>query len=152
MESDFASAMPPKPDIPIEERMKTSAEDFIISMRSSLADGLDEPPELANLEAALEDKADLPVLAARIYELMIERGMMYDVAPESGTLSLTQFDIPSNLEEEAVKKEFLHLYTYGMGLIQRGFLDMDEAKDIIQERLIKRTGLSPEEFDAWMGF
>lgn len=152
MESDFGTAMPPKPEVSLEERLMTSAEDFVVSLRSSLGEGVAEPPELAALEAAIESEAETTVLATRIYELMIERGMLYDVAPETGTLTVTQFDIPSNLEEPAVKKEFLQLYTYGMGLIQRGLIGLDEAKAIIEKRLIQRTGLSPEEFDKWMGF
>lgn len=142
--------MPPKPAL--EDRLLTSAEEFVLTLRSNLAESVEEPPELAQLEAAVRENAAPSVLATRIYELMIERGMKYDVDTETGTLTPTQFDIPSNLQEDAVRKEFLHLYTYGMGLIQRELIPLDECKQIIEERLIKRTGLSPEEFDKWMGF
>ena len=50
------------------------------------------------------------------------------------------------------KKEFGFLYGYGMKLIKQGLLDIDTAKDIIKRKLIERTGKTPEEFDAWLGY
>lgn len=82
---------------------------------------------------------------------MIERGMIYDEAPETGTLTPTEFDIPSNLKVPEVQSEFGYLYKYGMMLLSKGLLTEDQVKETVLERLIKRTGLSPEEFDAWLG-
>ena len=81
-----------------------------------------------------------------------EQGMMYDVDADTGVLTPTQFDIKNNLDIPEVKAEFKHLYTYGMELIKRGMIDLDTAKDCVKTRLIERTGLSPEEFDEWLGF
>jgi hypothetical protein len=39
-----------------------------------------------------------------------------------------------------------------MNLIAKGLVSVDSIKNIVQERLIKRTELTPEEFDAWLGF
>lgn len=152
MESDFGSAMPEKPTISPDEHMRLSAENFALSMRGGLADGTPEPPELQVLEDAIEQGAGANELALRIYELMIERGMRYDVAPDTGTLTETQFDVPSNLEVAEVRQEFLHLYTYGMNLIRNGLISIEDTKKIVAERLIPRTGLTPEEFDEWLGF
>lgn len=152
MESDFGSAMPEKPQISPDDFMRMSAENFVLSMRGSLADGLQEPPELQVLEGALENGAGANELALRIYELMIERGMRYDVAPETGTLTETQFDVPNNLDVAEVRQEFLHLYTYGMNLIRNGLITVEDTKKIVAERLIPRTGLTPEAFDEWLGF
>jgi hypothetical protein len=152
VESDFASAMPAKPEMTRSERLERSAMEFADSIRSSLGDGVEELPELVALEKAARDGADAATLAIRIYELMIEQGMMYDKDPDTGILTPTDYDIPANLDVPEVKKEFSYLYTYGMSLITSGMMSVDTVKDIVKDRLIIRTGLSPEEFDTWLGF
>lgn len=146
---DFPSAMPEKPQLTREQRMEQSADEFIEAMTNALGEGVESPPELEALKEARANGGNLPL---RIYELMIERGMLYDEAPEVGTLTLTEFDIPSNLDVNEVKDEFFHLYKYGMTLMENGLLTEDEVKTTVIERLIKRTGLSPEEFDKWLGY
>lgn len=91
-------------------------------------------------------------MTLKIYELMIERGMLYDEDPDFGTLTPTEFNIKENLDVQEVKDEFGHLYKYGMTLMNKGLLTADEVKTTVLERLIKRTGLSPEEFDKWLGY
>mmetsp|Transcript_26645 Transcript_26645/g.30500 ORF Transcript_26645/g.30500 Transcript_26645/m.30500 type:complete len:96 (-) Transcript_26645:147-434(-) len=88
----------------------------------------------------------------KIYELMIEQGMVYDQHPETGILTPTMFDIKSNLDVPEVKTEFSYLYNYGMNLCFAGVLSVDVVKDIVKSRLIERTGLTPEAFDEWLGF
>lgn len=152
VESDFASAMPAKPETTMLERLERSAKEFVDSVRSSLGDGVEELPELVALEKAASGGSDAETLAIRIYELMIEQGMMYDKDPDTGRLTPTEYDIPANLEVPEVKKEFSYLYTYGMSLITSGMMSIDAVKDVVKDRLISRTGLSPEEFDTWLGF
>ena len=166
MESDFASAFPEKPTMTFEERILKQGDDFCRQVRGSLGENVEPPPELEALEALLEEQeeegdqdADAEVsstnatlLSQRMYKLMIECGLRYDKDPETQIMTPTQFDIPSNLQVDAVKKEFYHLYTYGMGLIQAKLLTVDQVKDIVKERIIPRTGLRPEEFDEWLGF
>ena len=149
---DFPSAMPDKPQLSAEQRMEESADQFIENMTNALAEGVKAPPELTALKEARASGADSKVLALRIYELMIERGMLYDEQPDTGTLTPTEFDIKSNLEVKEVKDEFAYLYKYGMMLMDRGLLTADEVKTAALDRLIKRTGLEPEEFDAWLGY
>ena len=84
--------------------------------------------------------------------IFTEQGMTYDIDAETGMLKPTQFDIKSNLDIPEVKAEFKHLYSYGMELIKRGLIDLDTCKDIVKKRLIDRTGMSPEEFDKWLGY
>jgi hypothetical protein len=148
---DFPSAMPEKPQLTMDQRLEKSADDFIETMTNTLGEGVKAPPELEALKQARVNN-DAKTLALRIYELMIERGMLYDEAPETGTLTHTEFDIPSNLEVKEVQDEFKHLYQYGMMLMNRGFLTEEDCKMTVVERLIKRTGLTPEEFDSWLGY
>jgi hypothetical protein len=152
VESDFASAMPTKPELSLSERLEQRAREFVDTIRSSLGDGVAEPPELIALESAYTNGANPETLAIRIYELMIEQGMLYDKDPETGILTPTGYDIPSNLDVPEVQKEFKYLYTYGMSLIAGGIISIETVKDIVKDRLIARTGLEPEEFDAWLGF
>jgi len=150
---DFPSAMPEKPKQTMEEKLQESATHFIADLTSRLGEGVDPPPELEALREARDaDDSDVKTLALRIYELMIEQGMLYDMDAETGTFTPTQFDIKNNLDVPEVKKEFDHLYKYGMELIRRGMIDVETAKETVKERLIKRTGLSPEEFDRWLGY
>jgi hypothetical protein len=150
--SDFASAMPSKPVLSVEEKMRQSADTFIETMTNSLGQGVEAPPELVALREARESDASTQDLAMRIYELMIERGMRYDEEADTGTLTPTEFDVKSNLDIKEVKDEFAYLYKYGMMLVEQGLLDVDQVKSAVQERLIARTGLAPEEFDAWLGY
>ncbi|KAG7361512.1 hypothetical protein IV203_036613 [Nitzschia inconspicua] len=148
--SDFGSAMPEKPELSLEEKMNQSADDFIINMESVLGD-TEPPPELQALKVARERNASVEEITLRVYELMIERGMRYDENPDGG-LTPTDFDIPNNLDVPEVQEEFAHLYRYGMMLMNRGLLTADQVKHTVIERLIKRTGLTPQEFDEWLGY
>jgi hypothetical protein len=150
--SDFPSAMPEKPQLTLEQRIEESADFCVKTMTNALGEGVEAPPELEALKQARFDGAGVPQLSLIIYELMIERGMLYDEAPETGTLTLTEFDIKDNLDVEEVKAEFSYLYSYGMKLLRQGLLTTEDVKTTVLERLIKRTGLSPEEFDTWLGF
>jgi hypothetical protein len=151
-ESDFASAMPEKPKLTYQEQMVESATTFIADLESRLKEGVAPPPELEELRQARDAGVDASELAAKIYILLIEQGMLYDQDPDDGSLSPTNFDIKANLDVPEVKQEFAYLYKYGMSLISKGVVDMEIIKDIVVERLIKRTGLTPEEFDAWLGY
>jgi hypothetical protein len=149
--SDFASAMPEKPEISMEERVNQSADDFILNMESVLGDTTVPPPELQALKDARKENASVEEITLKVYELMIERGMRYDETPDGGLIP-TDFDIPNNLDIPEVKKEFANLYKYGMMLMNRGLLSADQVKATVIERLIKRTGLTPEKFDEWLGY
>lgn len=152
MESDFASGMPEKPEVSLQEQLIESATTFIADIENRLGEGVEAPPVLEELRTARDDNADVPELTAKIYELMIEQGMTYDQDPETGTLTATTYDIKANLEIPEVKSEFAYLYKYGMTLIAKGVVDVDTIKSIVKERLIERTGLTPEKFDEWLGY
>eukprot|EP00546_Thalassionema_frauenfeldii_P016954 CAMPEP_0178899900 /NCGR_PEP_ID=MMETSP0786-20121207/3163_1 /TAXON_ID=186022 /ORGANISM="Thalassionema frauenfeldii, Strain CCMP 1798" /LENGTH=151 /DNA_ID=CAMNT_0020570821 /DNA_START=104 /DNA_END=556 /DNA_ORIENTATION=+ len=151
MESDFASAMPEKPQLSLKERLVKSSEEFVENIRGNLGEGVEEPPELIALEKAYkEDKVDTEKLSILIYELMIEAGMLYDRDPDTGTMTPTGFsDIENMLDVPEVKAEFQYLYRYGMNLISTGVAKVDAIKEVVKSRLISRTGLTPEKFDEW---
>ena len=152
MESDFGSAMPAKPTLTLVEELQQKSKNFILDIRGKLEEGVAEPPELAALEEACRWDS-VQEISKCLYALLIEMGMKYDKDPATGTMTPTSFtDIPGNLEEPAVKSEFIYLYKYGMSLISNELIDVEDVKAIVQERLIQRTGLSPEEFDEWLGF
>jgi len=144
--------MPDKPQLTVEQKLAQSADDFVESMTQAL-EGVEAPPELDELRTLRQEgNADPSTLALKIYQLMIERGMRYDEAPETGKLTPTEFNIRENLQVKEVQDEFGHLYKYGMMLMDRGLLTADQVKETVLERLIKRTGLTPEEFDSWLGY
>ena len=152
---DFPSAMPAKPELTLEEKMAESADNFIETMKNALkANDVPNPPELDALIKVREDpSSDVSDITLCVYQLMIERGMLYDEDPETGSLTPTTFDdIPGNLDIPEVKQEFLHLYKYGMMLMDKGLLNGEQVKETVVERLVKRTGLTPEKFDEWLGF
>uniref|UniRef100_A0A7S2WRH0 Uncharacterized protein n=1 Tax=Eucampia antarctica TaxID=49252 RepID=A0A7S2WRH0_9STRA len=151
-ESDFGSAMPEKPKQTTSEKLEESATSFIVTLDGRLADGVEAPPELTALREARDNGAEDSEMVKLIYELMIEQGMLYDEDAETGKLSPTEFDIKKNLDVPEVKAEFEYLYKYGMGLIRQNMIDVEVAKTIVKDRLIDRTGLTPEVFDKWLGF
>jgi hypothetical protein len=67
-------------------------------------------------------------------------------------LTPTEFNVKENLDVPEVRDEFSHLYKYGMMMMNQGLVTADEIKTTVLERLIKRTGLEPEEFDKWLGY
>lgn len=138
-----------------KESFLNDAKQLIASMEIGLAaGGVDVvPPELEALKSAVADiSTTAPLLSQRIYELLIEKGMRYDLEPATGRLTPTEFDIQQNLQIPAVKNEFFRQYSFGMQAAMTGMLDVEKVKEIVQERLIKRTGMTPEEFDKWLGF
>jgi len=149
--SDFGSAMPAKPQQTLAEKLIESATGYLTTIESQLGEGVEPPPEIGALRSA-RDSGDPKKITSCMYELMIETGMTFDQDPDTGTLTPTEWDIKENLDAEEVKKEFGFLYGYGMKLIKQGLLDIDTAKDIIKRKLIERTGKTPEEFDAWLGY
>jgi hypothetical protein len=152
MESDFESAMPEKPVLSIEEQMYEKATAFIVDIEGRLGEGVEPVPELEALRKSRDNEADQFEMAIKIYELMIEQGMVYDQQPETGILTPTEFDIKGGLDIPEVKNEFAYLYKYGMNLCSSGVIDIDDMKEIVKSRLIARTGLTPEEFDSWLGY
>mmetsp|Transcript_2403 Transcript_2403/g.5214 ORF Transcript_2403/g.5214 Transcript_2403/m.5214 type:complete len:206 (-) Transcript_2403:89-706(-) len=149
---DFPSAMPEKPETTLDEKLNQSADDFILNMDDAIVDKSTAPPELEALREARKANAPPSEISIKIYELMIERAMRFDADPDTGALTPTGFDIPNNLEIPEVKEEFSHLYSYGMMIMDKGLLEAEVLKEIVIERLIKRTGLTPEEFDKWLGY
>lgn len=150
--SDFASAMPEKPKLSKQEAMLEKVTNFIVDIENRLGEGVQAVPELEALRHARDNNEDENVLSIKVYELMIEQGMTYDQDPVTGKLTPTEFDIKNNLDVPEVKQEFGYLYKYGMNLCMAGIIDVDEVKDIVKRRLIERTGLTPEEFDKWLGY
>eukprot|EP00593_Proboscia_inermis_P000035 CAMPEP_0171293256 /NCGR_PEP_ID=MMETSP0816-20121228/1436_1 /TAXON_ID=420281 /ORGANISM="Proboscia inermis, Strain CCAP1064/1" /LENGTH=214 /DNA_ID=CAMNT_0011763889 /DNA_START=25 /DNA_END=669 /DNA_ORIENTATION=- len=150
--SDFGSAMPEKPKLTTEQKLIDAADKFINDFSAKLSEGVPPPPELDALIEARKTSNDKQSLSKGIYELMIEQGMLYDIDPTTGMLSPTLFDIKANLDVPEVKSEFDYLYKYGMSLISNELIEVDVVKNIVVKRLIERTGLSPEEFDKWLGY
>ena len=151
-ESDFESAMPEKPELSFQERMAEAATTFIADIESRLVEGVSAPSEMEDLRVARDAGADAGELALKIYVLLIEQGMLYDSDPDTGGLAYTNFDIKANLDVPEVKQEFAYLYKYGMGLIAKEVVDIDLIKEVVKTRLIERTGLSPKDFDSWLGY
>jgi hypothetical protein len=136
----------------MDEIILYSADTFIETMTQSLGEGVEPPPELAALVDARDSGASINSLGLGIFELMIERGMCYNRDPETGILTPTNFDISSNLNVKEVQDEFAYLYDYGMSCIENGLLTMEQVETAVKERLVDRTGLSPQEFDTWLGY
>ena len=82
--SDFASAMPAKPVLTVDERIAQAADETIETVSNALGEGVPEPPELQALRDARKNGASTNELALKVYELMIERGMLYDEEPDTG--------------------------------------------------------------------
>ena len=147
--------MPEAPKLSKREFLLQAAENCLATVRGSLGDGVEPVPEIATLEKMIEsEESDVSdeELSMAIYELMIERGMTYDEDPDTGILTPTNFNIQENLDVPEVQAEFGYLYNYGMNLISKGLVSTDNMKKIVTERLIARTGKTPEEFDAWLGY
>lgn len=82
--SDFASAMPAKPEMTMDEKIAQAADEMIDTITNALGEGVEEPPELGALRDARKNGAETSEVALKVYELMIERGMLYDEEPETG--------------------------------------------------------------------
>lgn len=49
-----------------------------------------------------------------------------------------------------LKDVMTNLYVYGIRMIPSGFITVDKCKDIVENRLAKRVGMSGEELDDWL--
>lgn len=140
-----------------KEAFLKDAAQLIESFQDGLAKGgadADLPEEAVALQTAMDDPASsVALLSQRIYEFMIEKAMRYDLNPATGALTPTKFtDLQNMLGNVAVKNEFFRQYSFGMQAAMTGVLDVETVQDVVQERLISRTGLTPDAFDAWLGF
>ena len=143
-------------DILQRQSFVRDATDLLESMKDGLEKGshTDEIVEMKALQEAIDDpSSSSSLLSQRIYELLIEKGMRFDFDTDTGALTETQFtDLTQLLDNRAVKNEFFRLYSFGMQAAMTGVLDSETVKGIVEERLVSRTGLTPVEFDAWLGF
>ena len=76
--------MPAKPELSMEEKMMQAADETVETITNALGEGVEEPPELGALRDARKNGASTQELALKVYELMIERGMLYDEEYETG--------------------------------------------------------------------
>jgi hypothetical protein len=144
-------------DVLQKQSFVRDANDLLRSIKDGLQKGGDKDDEIEEMKA-LQQVIDDPsssasLLSQRIYELLIEKGMRYDLDTDTGALTKTQFsDLTQLLDNRAVKNEFFRLYSFGMQTAATGVLDVETVKRIVEDRLVSRTGLSPLEFDKWLGF
>lgn len=96
----------------MKEKLEDSATKFILDLEARLADGVAPPPELEALRKARDDDSDEKTLALKIYELMIEQGMCYDIDAETGKLSPTQFDIKMETPFRRVTRQIGSTHTW----------------------------------------
>lgn len=129
--------------------MQKFAFEYARQIQTQIEDGVKPPAELDSLIKATESGADGKTLAKLIYVVMIEVGMCYDLNGDQ-SLTPTRFVVLENLQIPEVKREFSYLYTYGMNLAQMEMIEVDDLREIVVERLIKRTGMEPREFDSWL--
>jgi hypothetical protein len=144
-------------DVLQKQSFVRDANDLLRSMKDGLQKGGDKDDEIEEMKAlqqAIDDpSSSASLLSQRIYELLIEKGMRYDLDTDTGALTKTQFsDLTELLDNRAVKNEFFRLYSFGMQAAATGVLDVETVKSIVEDRLVSRTGLSPLEFDKWLGF
>ena len=110
------------------------------------------PDELKQLEAAIASDADTPEIGALMYELLCASLLDYD-RDESDENKL----VPSPTAGQPIPKDapglvdvMTNLYVYGIRMIPSGFIDVDRCKQIVEERLAKRVGMSGAELDEWL--
>lgn len=76
--------MPAKPTLTVDEKIAQGADHTIETVTNALGEGVEEPPELGKLREARKNGAPTSEVALLVYEVIIERGMLYDEEPETG--------------------------------------------------------------------
>jgi len=134
----------------VEEAFEQAAKQYLEEIGSCLGPGMTPPPEFEAVKNALDNGEKMTVLAARMYDLMCEQGMIYDKV--DGVLVPTEVNYKTDYDKPEVKTKVGYIYQYGINLIKRGIIEVDDVKSSVKERLIARVGLTPEEFDEWLGY
>ena len=124
--------------------MATSAVDSILGM---LDDGVDPPPSLGSLKAAISE-GEATAIAQMLYTVLSEQTLDYDVS-EDGKLVPTVADY-SNKEDALALEKMSYIYTYGIKMYKSGILDGESLKKIVLERLAGRVGMDGPQFDKWL--
>ena len=92
-------------------------------------------------------EGDPATITQRLYELMVEQTLDYDVADEK--LVLTAVDY-ANRDDEAVREKLSYIYRYGITMYQKEMIAKEPLMTIVLERIASRVGMNGEEFDQWL--
>ena len=108
--------------------------------------------ELKALEAAISKDEATEEIGAKMYELLCTSLLDYD-RDEADENKL----VPSASKGEVIPKDapglvevMTNLYVYGIRMIPSGFIEVDRCKEIVEERLAKRVGMTGEQLDDWL--
>ena len=108
--------------------------------------------ELKALEQAISKDAATEEIGAKMYELLCTSLLDYD-RDEADENKL----VPSASKGEVIPKDapglvevMTNLYVYGIRMIPSGFIEVDRCKEIVEERLAKRVGMTGEQLDDWL--
>ena len=108
--------------------------------------------ELKALEQAISQDAATEEIGAKMYELLCTSLLDYD-RDEADENKL----VPSASKGEVIPKDapglvevMTNLYVYGIRMIPSGFIEVDRCKEIVEERLAKRVGMTGEQLDDWL--
>ena len=104
------------------------------------------------LEAAISKDMATEEIGAKMYELLCTSLLDYD-RDEADENKL----VPSASKGEVIPKDapglvevMTNLYVYGIRMIPSGFIEVDRCKEIVEERLAKRVGMTGEQLDDWL--
>ena len=104
------------------------------------------------LEAAISKDEATEEIGAKMYELLCTSLLDYDrdeadenkLVPSASKGAVIPKDAPGLVEV------MTNLYVYGIRMIPSGFIEVDRCKEIVEERLAKRVGMTGEELDDWL--
>lgn len=156
--SSFSPARPALPARTLLRAVANPVNPAVIEMAnvqcSKARDFIEEaelPDELAALEAVARDEtAEQTDIGAKIYELLIV--MSLDFQGDASTVTMKRVDTPDVFDRDypGIKEKMTFLYQYGFQLLTNSILTIDLLKELIQQRLCQRMGMTGEQFDEWL--
>jgi hypothetical protein len=132
------------------EALATSVEAMLSEFPKKLVPGSTPPEAIAKLDEALKAK-DYVAMYIGLYEVTIEGELAFQLnddqllEPLDGSLDWT------NTEDETVKTKMSYLYRMGLNMLSGGSPEVQEKiKELVFEKLVKKTGLEGKAFDDWL--
>ena len=121
----------------------TAAIDQLLGM---LGEDVDPPATLMPLKTAISE-GDQGDISAALYCVLIEQALDYD--NKEGKLYKTDVDF-GNKDDPRVREKIAYIYSYGITMFKRGFIQAEPLQKIVVERIASRIGLDGPALDKWL--
>jgi len=119
----------------------------IDSLMSALSPEVEPPKALMPLKSAIQG-GDQAEIAKSLYLLVVENALDYDVNADK-VIVKSEVDY-GNLDDPRVREKIGYVYTYGISMFKRGYINEGDLKDAVINHVAGRVGMNGPALDKWL--